>query len=212
MSRDAEDRSRLDRLVENVRADPASFPLAELRPVLIPSPILEGGDWLGPHVHFPGLPVSLTWARLREPGSFLYLTTAEAQAMTAKGIDWRQAARDTIVDDFLREPWTHEFSDRDDNLEGVILAQTDGLGPSRLFCHEALLEQFPEGFEWFVPDRWAALIVLPGATPEGREHVLKMVASLHEKSSVPMSLEPYDHSALRDALVSAGEYVTLASE
>src|SRR5258708_4551539 len=67
--------------------DACQFPLTDLRPVLIPSPILAIGNWVGPFHYFESLPISLAWAFLRPNQTMMYLSTSTADALEARGVD-----------------------------------------------------------------------------------------------------------------------------
>src|SRR2546423_3143764 len=122
------------------------LPLADLRPVLIPSPILAHGKWVGPYHYFPELPVSLTWAYLRPHGTLLYLSQNVAESLDQHAADWRRKAREALTRDFGLKPWTHVFPGASGAPEAVALMHDDGLGPSRLLCAHELGAQFPGGF------------------------------------------------------------------
>lgn len=93
----------------DLKLTPDEIPLADLRPVLMPSPILATGKWVGPYHYFPELPVSMTWAFLRPQQTMLYLSQDFAGRSTSKcrtgveerGKPWRR--------DFNVKPWTHVF-------------------------------------------------------------------------------------------------------
>lgn len=197
--------AQLEQLRNDLDVDPTSFPLDDLRPALIPSPILETGRWVGPYHYFPDLPVSLTWAFLRPQQTMMYLSTAAADAFDSKGIDWRTTARLALAREFDTHPWTHEFHNERGDLEAVVLLHDDGLGPSRLIMYRRLAQQFPTGFIVFVPERSCALVMSAKASAEVRDSVEKAVHRCFTGAEVPMSERGYDHTLLREALDRVGE-------
>jgi len=122
----------LAQLQRDVRASPSEFPIGDLRPVLIPSPILAHKSWIGPKHYFENLPVSLTWAYLRPENTMMYLSFDSAEALDAKRIDWRLHSKEAAQREFAEPLWTHEFKGESDSVEAVALFHSDGLGPSRL--------------------------------------------------------------------------------
>jgi hypothetical protein len=196
---------QLQQLREDLRRGAAEFPLEDLRPVLIPSPILATGRWVGPFHHFPELPVSLTWAYLRPSQTMIYLSHELVAMLDSRGIDWRSTARDALVREFGSRPWTRELRDSSGALEGIALMHEDGLGPSRLICSRRLLRQFPDGFEFFVPERSCAFLVGSSASAETRSRIEHVVRQCFEHAEVPMSTSGFGHEALLSALDGAGE-------
>ena len=171
--------------------------------MLIPSSILADGDWFGPHHHFEKLPLSLTWACLRPESTLQYLSAERAEKLAADGIDWRAAARAALFADSKARPWTFKRSPGGDSAAAAVLQ--DDLRASRLLCLGQLDAMFPKGFGFFVPNRDCVLVLADDAPPEVREQTAAMVRQLHERADVPMSLEPFDHLLLREALAEAGE-------
>ena len=180
------------------------LPVADLRPVLIPSTILEGGGWFGPHHYFSKLSVSLTWAYMQSENTMQYLSSDHAEKLTADGIDWRSVARNALYDDSRQRPW---MSRRNPNNESVGLAAVlqDDLGVTRLLCFDQLCSMFPNGFRFFVPDRYTAFILADDSPVDVEAHLVGMVQKVHRDAGVPMSLEPFRHLLLKEALVEAGE-------
>jgi hypothetical protein len=195
----------LHQLRSDLDKDPLQFPLSDLRPVLIPSPILATGNWVGPFRYFESLPVSLAWAFLRPNQTMMYLSTPTADALEARGVDWRAVARSAVVRDFDRHPWTHEYENDAGDVEAVAFLHEDGLGPSRLLCCNKLLTRFANGFVLFVPERSSALVLQEHASAKVRDSVHRAVRSCIEAAEVPMSAEPYSHHLLKTALERVGE-------
>jgi hypothetical protein len=194
------------RQLEQLKKDlDAELPLADLRPVLIPSSILASGDWFGPHHYFAGLPVSLAWAYMRPENSMQYLSKAAAEKLAGEGIDWRSTARHALFEDSKRLPWTFKPHPQDPSRPVAGILRPDALGASRLFCYQQLLHFFPSGFQWFVPERWSAFLLSPDAPPEIQTDLKRFVQQAHNQADVPMSLEPCDHLLLMEALAAAGE-------
>jgi hypothetical protein len=179
-------------------------PAEDLRPVLIPSPILAMINWPGPRRHFPDLPVSLTWAFLM-PDAMLYLSASRASALDAAGVDWRGMSRSALVRDFERRPWSREFRNEQGDLEAVALMHEDGLGPSRLICCNRLLRTFSDGFSFFVPERGTALVLSARAGRDVRERIHGLAHDILSHAEVPMSEAPFDHALLRAALERVSE-------
>jgi hypothetical protein len=196
---------QLEQLREDLRREPSEFALDTLRPVLIPSPILATGTWVGPYHHFADLPVSLTWAHLRPNQTMIYLSHDAVASLDGRGIDWRTIARDALAGDFHARPWTHEFRNESGEMEGIALMHADGLGPSRLLCSRRLLQQFGEGFEFFVPERSCALVLGSNASVDVRASVESVVTQCLEHADVPMSGLGFGHQALLSALDAVGE-------
>ena len=180
--------------------DPGKFPLSELRPVLIPSPILAMGNWVGPFHHFESLPVSLAWAFLRPNQTMMYLSNSTALDLEARGVDWRSAARSALLQDFQRQPWTHEFKSDVGEVEAVALLHEDGLGPSRLLCCDLLLDRFRHGFAFFVPERSSAIVLSNRASVKVRNSVEDAVHGCLEAADVPMSEDPFSSDLLKTLL------------
>jgi hypothetical protein len=192
--------------LQQLKADlGAALPLADLRPVLIPSTILASGDWFGPHHYFRTLPVSLTWAFMRPENSLQYLSRDVAEKLAADGIDWRSTARQALFEDSTRRPWISKRQPDNENAAAAAVLQ-DELGPSRLLCYDHLLKLFPNGFQLYVPHRWAAYVVASDAPPDVQADITRFVQRAYKEADVPMSLEPHDHLLLKDALITAGEY------
>lgn len=187
--------------------DQASFPITDLRPVLVPTPIFETGQWVGPYHHFPDLPVSLTWAFLRPQQTMSYLSSSIAAAFDKKKIDWRAAARKALAREFDHHPWTHEFKSSGGKVEAVGFLHEDGLGPSRLIMYAKLIDHFPSGFSIFVPERSSALLMSSDASQEVQNSVEKAVQGCFTAADVPMSETGYNHTLLKEALRHAGELV-----
>src|SRR5262245_2197377 len=196
---------QLEQFLADVRADSTGFSVADLRPVLVPSAIFEAGRWIGPYHHFPALPVSLTWAFLRPQQTMLYLAHDAAAALEAKGIDWRSTARATLVKEFERHPWTHEYRNDRGKVEGMGMIHEDGLGPSRLIMYSRFAQQFPQGFSFFVPERSCAIVIANDASSQVRAAVEAAVRGYFSAADVPMSESAYDHTLLRRALSEAHE-------
>lgn len=195
----------LKQLRGDLDKDSSEFPLADLRPILIPSPILAMDRWVGPCHYFDNLPVSLTWAFLRPHQTMMYLSHSAAESFAARGIDWRAAARAARREDFESQAWTHEFPNESGEIAAVALFHDDGLGPSRLLCLPRLLERFPGGLSFFVPERSAALVLFDSAGAKVRESVQRVVQSCFEAADVPMSAEPFRYETLKAALERVGE-------
>jgi hypothetical protein len=196
---------QLEQLRDDLQQDPSEFPLSDLRPALIPSPILATGNWIGPFHYFPELPVSLTWVVLRPNETMIYLTDNAAAALEARGIDWRAAARDALVKDFLTRPWTYEFSGALGEAEGVALIHEDGLGPTRLLCSRRLLEHFLDGFTFYIPERSVAVVLGTNASAYVRASIDQFVAESFGHADVPMSTFGFGHQTLLTALDAVGE-------
>lgn len=180
------------------------LPIADLRPVLIPSSILDGGDWFGPHHYFSKLPVSLTWAYMRSENTMQYLSSDHAAKLTAEGIDWRSVARNALYDDSRKRPWMSRRNPNDESI-GMAAVLQDDLGATRLLCFDQLCSIFPNGFRFFVPDRYTAFVLADDSPADVEAHLVGMVQQVHRNADVPMSLEPFSHSLLKEALVEAGE-------
>src|SRR6184192_3798791 len=177
----------------------SDFPLRDLRPVLLPSPILAMGTWVGPSHYFDSLPVSLTWAFLRPHGTMLYLSHDVASALDQKGIGWRLEARDALTREFRIRPWTHEFKGPSGAVEAVALMHDDGLGPSRLICAPQLLAFFPTGFAFFVPESSCALLLATAASVVVVSKVEQVVKECFAAADVPMATSGFGHEALNAA-------------
>jgi hypothetical protein len=201
------DEPQLRQMLADLDRDQASFPLKDLRPVLVPTPIFETGQWVGPYHHFPDLPVSLTWAFLRPQQTMSYLSSSVAAALDERKIDWRAAARGALAREFDHHPWTHEFKSPGGKVEAVAFAHKDGLGPSRLIMYSKLIDQFPSGFSIFVPERSSAFLLCSDASGEVRSSVEKAVHGCFTVADVPMSETGYSHTLLKEALRHAGEGV-----
>ena len=198
--------AQLEQMRSDLDLDSTSFPADDLRPVLIPSPILEAGDWVGPYHHFPDLPLSLTWVFLRPQHTMRYLSTKAAAAFDAKGVNWRATARLALVKEFENHPWTHEFRSETGDVEAVGLLHADGLGPSRLIMCRALARHFGEGFLFFAPERYSAFVLSANASAKVRDNVGRAVHQYFSGADVPMSESGYSHALLREALERADEY------
>lgn len=196
---------QFEHLREDLRRDASDFPLSDLRPVLIPSPILATGKWVGPFHYFSHLPVSLTWAYLRPGQTMIYLAHDTVASLEARGVDWRAAARDALNRDFQARPWSHEFRNESGTAEGFALMHEDGLGPSRLLCTRGLLRNFPEGFQFFVPERSCAFVLRRTASAAVRASLEQVVTKCFERADVPMSTSGFRHQELVAALDSIGE-------
>jgi hypothetical protein len=194
-----------EQLRHDLQRDPSEFPLADLRPALIPSPVLATGNWIGPFHYFPELPVSLTWVFLRPNETMIYLTNEAAAALDAQGIDWRASARAALVEDFQTRPWTYEFRGALGEAEGVALIHEDGLGPTRLLCSRRLLEHFRDGFRFYVPERSVAVVLGTNASAYVRASVDQFVAESSGHADVPMPTLGFEHQTLLTALDAVGE-------
>jgi hypothetical protein len=190
----------LNQMREDLDRDPADFPLADLWPVLIPSPILALPQWVGPRFHFAHLPVSLTWAYLRPEQSMQYLSTSTVAALELRGVPWRATAYRNLCEAFDGQPWTHEFKDEEGFVGAVAMLHNDGLGPSRLICHRKLLGRFPEGFVFFVPERSSAVVLSNKADQAVRQRVEQAVRGCIRSADVPMSDQPHTSQDLIAAL------------
>jgi hypothetical protein len=182
----------------------ADLPLADLRPVLIPSSIVADGQWFGPHHHFENLPLSLAWGYVRPENTLQYLSRARADELNAEGIDWRAAARGNLLEESRRRTWTFRRHPEDDSVCVAVILHDD-LGCDRLYCMEQLLEMFPDGFRFFVPNRYRAFLLAENAPAGIREQMDGWVREAYDTADVPMSLEPFSHVLLKKALVEAGE-------
>lgn len=187
------------------RGEGAPPPLSQLRPVLIPSSVFDGGVWVGPYNQFRDLPVSLTWAYLCPGNTMLYLSQKSLRTLTASRADWRKSARDALHGEFLARPWTHHFTGPSGDVEAVAMLHEDGLGPSRLMFVTELLQHFPSGFDFFVPERAAACVLSRGASEIVREKIAKVVFACHQQADVPMGTNGFRHEVLARCLESAGE-------
>jgi hypothetical protein len=183
----------------------SELPLSDLRPVLIPSPILAKGRWVGPYHYFPELPVSLTWAFLRPHRTMLYLSEDVAASLDQQTADWRRKAREAFTKDFRVKPWTHVFRGASGTTEAVALMHDDGLGPSRLLGAREFLAQFPGGFTFFVPERSCAVVLAATASPDVVAKVEHVVEKCFDAADVPMSKSGFRHEVLIGALTEAGE-------
>lgn len=193
--------SSLDQLLCDARGPRTSpFPLQDLRPVLIPSPILELDNWPGPKHYFGSLPVSLTWAFLRPENTMSYLSNDDVAAFESMNTDWRRPAREALHTDFGKRLLTHKF--QGEGVEAVALLHDDGLGPSRLLCVEELRARLGDRFEWYVPERACAFVIAKRATPAMRKRITSAVAHCYESADVPMSRQAYPCEAL-EAVVAA---------
>jgi hypothetical protein len=181
----------LAQMRRDIGAHPSSYPIEDLRPVLIPSPILELEDWIGPKHHFGSLPVSLTWAYLRPENTMMYLSFDAAASLEARGIDWRVCAKQAVQQHFVQQLWTHEFTGESGAVEAVALLHSDGLGPSRLLCLEELRRKLPDGFLWSVPERSCALVISKTASRQVRGKVVTAIERCYASADVPMSKEEF---------------------
>jgi len=202
------EKERIDgllRQLKQMRGDLGQdLPLADLRPVLIPSSILEGGDWFGPHHYFSKLPVSLTWAYMRSENTMQYLSRDHASKLTADGIDWRSVARSALYEDSKKRPWMSRRNPNDESV-GVAAVLQDDLGATRLLCFDQLCSIFPNGFRFFVPERYTAFVLADDSPADIEAQLVGMVQQTRRNADVPMSLEPFSHVLLREVLVEAGE-------
>lgn len=196
---------QLEQLLDDVRRDPSEFPLSDLRPVLIPSPILATDKWIGPFHYFPELPISLTWVFLRPNQTMIYPTHDGAAALDARGIDWRAAAREALARDFQVRPWTREFQGESGEVEGAALVHDDGLGPSRLLFSRRLLAHFQDGFTFLVPERTVALVLGATASADVRASIGRFVEESFGHADEPMSTSGFRHESLLAALDAVGE-------
>jgi hypothetical protein len=192
--------SQLKQLVADVQSDSTRVPIEDLRPVLISPSIFELGRWVGPYHHFSALPVSLTWAFLRPKQTMLYLDHDAVTAFEAKAIDWRSKARGALAADFQRHPWTHEYRNDQSGIEAVAMLHEDGLGPSRLIMYSWLVKQFPQGFSFFVPERYCTFVIANDASSKIQQSVQAAVHGCFVAADVPMSESAYDHTLLKQAL------------
>jgi hypothetical protein len=190
------------RQLEQMRGDlGAELPLEDLRPVLIPSSILSGGEWFGPHHYFEDLPLSLTWAHMRPQCTMQYLSTEHAEKMTTQGIDWRTLARNALLADSKARTWTFRRHPDHDAAAAAVLQ--DELGASRLLCLDQIDPMFPNGFSFFVPNRYGVFLLAEDAPKEIRDSIAKFVRQAYKEADVPMSLEPFSHTVIRKALIEA---------
>jgi hypothetical protein len=186
----------------------ADLPISELRPVLIPSSIFSSGGWFGPHHYFENIPLSLTWAYMRPNNTMQYLMTAKAEELNASGIDWKHEARQRLEADVLAKPWQMRRDKQDDSV--LIAVLQDEIGVSRLLCLDILLDMFPNGFEFFVPNRYCAFVVSANASDKDRDDVKQMVRKALE-FDVAMSEQPHSHEQLVSYLTEAGYWQKQAS-
>jgi hypothetical protein len=202
---DDEDVQGLEQLHADLGRDPAEFPATDLRPVLVPSDIFTEGEWVGPFHYFSDLPISLTWAFLRPHQTMMYLSDPTVASLEERGINWRAAARDAFWKDFQEWPCSEVFKGDSDEVAGMGLMHDDGLGPSRLFFARSILTLFPEGFDFFIPQRACAVVLRRAAPPSLRASLERFVEEMLAGADVPMSKEPFPHESLIAALESAGE-------
>lgn len=182
-------------LRRDVGADPSTFSVEDLRPVLIPSAILSYDRWVGPRYYVGSLPVSLTWAYLRPENTMIYLSFDAVAWLEAHHIDWRRSAKASLHQDFDNRPWTHEFRD-ESGLQAVALLHADGLGPSRLLCAEELKRSLSGDFDWYVPERSCAFVISKNASSSIRDKVATAIRRCYESAEVPMSMEALSSEAL----------------
>jgi hypothetical protein len=135
----------------------------------------------------------------------MYLAHGTVAILEAKGIDWRSAARAALERDVKRHPWTHEFCNDQNKVEGVAMIHEDGLGPSRLIIYNRLAQRFPQGFSFFVPERSCAMVIANDASLQVRTSIETAVRNCFSGADVPMSEKPYDHTLLKQALSDANE-------
>jgi hypothetical protein len=187
--------------VQQMKADLGTdLPIAELRPVLIPSSIFSRGSWVGPYHYFENIPVSLTWAYMRPNDTMQYLTTAKADELTAAGVEWKREARTRLEAEAMAKPWQMR---RDKQTDRVMLALLqDEIGVSRLLCLDTLLDMFPDGFEFYVPNRYCSIVVSPHASDQDQADVKRLVQE-SLKFDVAMSDQPHSHKLLVSYLTEA---------
>lgn len=188
--------------LQQMKADlGADLPIAELRPVLIPSSIFSHSGWFGPYHYFDSIPLSLTWAYMRPNNTMQYLMTAKAEELTASGVDWKREARARLEADVLAKPWQMRRDKQDDRV--VLAVLQDEIGVSRLLCLDILLDMFPDGFEFYAPNRYCSIVVSPHASDKDREDVRQMVGQAL-KFDVAMSDQPHRHQLLVSYLSESG--------
>jgi hypothetical protein len=181
---------RLLRQYQQLKEDlGADLPLEDLRPVLIPSSILSGGNWFGPHHHFPELPLSLTWAYVRPEHTMQYLSQEQADKLTAEGADWKTTARTALAADSKARTWTFRRNPENESLCAAIV----------------LHEMIPNGFTFVVPNRDTVFLLADDAPREIRDQMAEWVHKAYREADVPMSMEAHTQASLENALREAGE-------
>ena len=196
---DGRDSARLRQMKSDVSAA-GEFPIEELRPVLIPSSIFEGGVWVGPYHHFTNLPVSLTWAYLRPQQTMLYLDHETVLRLEQRGVDWRSSALLEMEREVGDHPWTHEWKNQSGTLGAVALMHEDGIGPSRLICLSHYNAHFPAGFSFYVPERSCAILISKDADSGLVEKIKSVVEACNSSAGVPMGVLAYSSNELANSL------------
>ena len=132
-----------------------------------------------------------------------YRMTAKADELTEAGVEWKREARARLEAEVLAKQWQMR---RDKQTDRVVLAVLqDEIGVSRLLCLDTLLDMFPDGFEFYVPNRYCSIVVSPHASDKDHADVKRLVQE-SLKFDVAMSDQPHSHKLLVSYLTEAGNW------
>lgn len=156
-----------------------------VQPLIVPAEYGEH-DFPAPLARLADPRLLLTWVALARPDWMTYVKPAIAADWRARGIDLhaRALANMRAADDGLT--WTHEKTDDSGRLVWVAMMHEDGLGSSRLLCHDELAAAFPEGYIVSLPDRSFGLALSAAASPDERRAFEAMVRECFDGATTPM--------------------------
>jgi len=168
--------------------------LDHLHLLIVPSSYVTESAWDLPHHPFPTAAFVLTWVLFGTDGAMTYLTREEYQLLEVNHPSWQQQAMENLRHSVAASEnvFTH-FKVSDDTRRVLFLAcmHQDGIGSSRILLANELQEAFSGGYSVALPDRSCGLIVPQDVTAEELAGVQKLVNSMYEGATTPMSSEVY---------------------
>lgn len=129
-----------------------------LFPIIIPRKYNKDGRWIGPLKNLRHPELAVTWVTLHEPGTMTYLSFDAAKQLRNSGCDYQAEAMINLRAASKERLYTHH-KEEGDNLIFVVAMHEDGLGSSRLLLLPEWTEEFPDGFQFGLPERSCALVI-----------------------------------------------------
>ena len=153
-----------------------------LFPIIIPKRYNKNNNWIGPIRNLLHSELAVTWVDMHE-SSMSYLTHAQANKLVDNGIDYHEQAMDNLWEQTYNNFYTGR-KEENGIFKFAVLMHQDGLGSSRLLFLPEWKEEFPEGFQFALPERSCALVIPQKQVSD--ESTQELIQQCYSKGTVPM--------------------------
>jgi hypothetical protein len=168
--------------------------LQHLYPLIVPSSYVSNTTWDLPHHPLPHKNFILTWVSFEADEAMTYLTRAEYRNLEATQAGWQRVAVDNLRHSLTESESLYTHAKVSDDARRVVFLafmHQDGIGSSRLLLTPEWSQAFPNGYYLALPDRSCGLLIPHGIPATELADTHKMVESMYDGATVPMSDQFY---------------------